>query len=120
MPLTPKILFRRGILQSPLMENARWYPMPPAYIIDIQVTLDVSNGLLIALAGSGGVSTVEIARPVTGKQRNWSIGSGVFVPDELVITESPPRSGHWLWEPAADMPFFTYRNALYAVNSLFV
>lgn len=107
MPLTPKKLFRRGTLQSPVMENARWYPLPPAHVIDIQVDLDVNNGLLIALAGSGGVSTFEIASPVTKKQRNWSIVSGVIVPDELVLTESPPRSGHWLWEPAFDMPFLT-------------
>jgi hypothetical protein len=119
MAMTPKVLFRRDPLAGPEMQRIRWIPVRPHYVRDVAVRLERPSGILLVLAGSGGASTNEQPPYITSSQKAWQIQSGVTIPAELSIDESPLGSGHWIWQAARDMPFVDYEAALISVNGLF-
>lgn len=67
----------------------------------------------------GGISAIETAPTVGAKEKAWVVGAGTTIPPELSIREEHPGNGHWFWEPAYDMPFLDYEQALISANGLF-
>jgi hypothetical protein len=112
MGVTPIDLFRSGNSRSPRLDNVRIGGADP----DVDTFADAVNTTWVVANGKGISSSDTVDPTWTGKP--WRLPAGTIFPDGLRLFEDDP--GHWVWEPATDMPLANYEGLLATVNPLFV
>lgn len=103
-------LYRSGNATGPLLDRLRM----SGGNFDIGTYAD-AQGVVWVTANTGGVSTWD--KPDTGWSKTWMLPAGSVFPNDLILWNDAP--GHWLWEPAADMPIQQYQAALARAGALF-
>jgi hypothetical protein len=102
---TPVDLYRNGNSQNARMDHVR----------AADITISQINGVDWVCAAPGdGVSTFEGSQ---GRGRLWHLPKGTPIPPSLVVRND--YTGHWVWEPAQDMPLDDYRAALSSLHPHF-
>jgi hypothetical protein len=109
MGVTPVELYRSGNSGSPKLDNVRIV----GAVRDVDTFADAANTVWV-LANGKGVSSSDAIDPTwTGKP--WRLPLGSPFPDELLLWEDSP--GHYVWEPAMNMPLANYASFLASVLS---
>lgn len=98
-------LWRNGNATSPRLDNVR----------DGDIVTWDYQGRTYVQAGTGGVSTYADGTPgypTPGQKNWWSLAAGSEISTFLNVVLDPAIAGHYLWEPAYNMPLARYVNAL--------
>ena len=112
MGVTPVDLFRSGNSTSARLDNVRINRSDS----DVDTVIDAAN-IIWVLANGKGVSSWNAIDP-TWTGRPWQLPAGSPVPNELRLWEDEP--GHFVWEPAMNMPLPNYASFLAIVSALFI
>lgn len=106
MARTTTDLYRRGNALSPRLSHVR---------VGVDLVTFFRNGIELAQAYSGGVSTFSSAGP----GRNWWVlPAGFEYPDEISVIND--HGNHYNWEPNMDMPLAELLVLLAGVEPAFV
>jgi hypothetical protein len=79
------------------------------------IDITVRHGVQWVLAGTGGVSTFEA--PTTAGKQWWILPAGHDHGTLFFVRKDEP--GHWVWEPADDMPLDQFVGELAVSNRSF-
>jgi hypothetical protein len=104
-------LYRNGNANSARLDHVRIDG--PTRDVDTYI----QNGTVWVSANGKGVSSESSPDP-NWNGKLWRFDGGLSFPDSLRLFQDDP--GHWVWEPAHDMPLARYRDALATANSSFV